>query len=236
MCGDEAPSCFICLASEGTLLRGCACRGTSGYVHADCIVDLNQYRTPEENFTCPTCKAAFFGHLKVGVAEGGVRSLCSTTFDFNAIRSLAEALCSQGQFVEGLRLFREVVKQGIKQWGPHHPCIALERVGEDNTLSELGKLEEALAIQLTALATLLRFFGPDHSQVAVMKRNIGWTLRELDRLPEALEILKQGLAINEQVYGFNHPVVADTKVSFGETNACIHLCVYHVKNLMCRST
>ena len=28
---DEKPSCWICLESNGTLLRGCACRGSAGY-------------------------------------------------------------------------------------------------------------------------------------------------------------------------------------------------------------
>ena len=31
-CGeDEKPSCWVCLESNGTLLRGCACRGSAGY-------------------------------------------------------------------------------------------------------------------------------------------------------------------------------------------------------------
>jgi len=29
---EEKPSCWICLESCGTLLRGCACRGSAGYV------------------------------------------------------------------------------------------------------------------------------------------------------------------------------------------------------------
>ena len=29
---DEKPSCWICLESNDTLLRGCACRGSAGYV------------------------------------------------------------------------------------------------------------------------------------------------------------------------------------------------------------
>jgi hypothetical protein len=37
---DEKPSCWVCLESNGTLLRGCACRGSAGYlpwVHA-CVM------------------------------------------------------------------------------------------------------------------------------------------------------------------------------------------------------
>ena len=29
-CGEDKPACWICLESEGELLRGCACRGSAG--------------------------------------------------------------------------------------------------------------------------------------------------------------------------------------------------------------
>ena len=29
-CGEDRPACWICLESEGELLRGCACRGSAG--------------------------------------------------------------------------------------------------------------------------------------------------------------------------------------------------------------
>ena len=34
---DEKPSCWICLESNGSLLRGCACRGSAGYVQHACM-------------------------------------------------------------------------------------------------------------------------------------------------------------------------------------------------------
>ena len=34
---DEKPSCWVCLESNGILLRGCACRGSAGYPHAWCF-------------------------------------------------------------------------------------------------------------------------------------------------------------------------------------------------------
>ena len=33
----DKPSCWICLESNGTLLRGCACRGSAGYVRMGCL-------------------------------------------------------------------------------------------------------------------------------------------------------------------------------------------------------
>ena len=165
-CGDGAPSCFVCLAAEGVLLRGCACRGTSGYVHADCVVELNQHRSPEDHNKCPTCKTVFVGHLQIGVAEGAVRSSRSTTFDVNAITNLAAALSRQGQFSEALRHYRQIVKEGIKQYGPHHPVVAVARCQEATALVNLKKTVEALTLLLAALPTLQRCFGLDHPLVA----------------------------------------------------------------------
>ena len=38
---DDPPTCWICLESEGNLLRACACRGSSGYLHINCATQVS---------------------------------------------------------------------------------------------------------------------------------------------------------------------------------------------------
>ena len=59
----EAPCCWVCLDTAGELLRGCACRGTSGYAHIVCIENFTMYRSDDEFDGCPTCRHAYHTHI-----------------------------------------------------------------------------------------------------------------------------------------------------------------------------
>ena len=80
----EKPSCWICLESNGTLLQGCTCHGSTGYVrmgacafecyvsacivHVSCIVEANRHHQ-DKHHACPTCKQQFVGTLQMAAAE-----------------------------------------------------------------------------------------------------------------------------------------------------------------------
>ena len=75
---SEAQSCWVCLEEDGELLRGCACRGTAGYVHVDCLAMFASSRTHTQSTPaaqldawrqCVTCKQYFVGELFVGLAR-----------------------------------------------------------------------------------------------------------------------------------------------------------------------
>jgi len=64
--------CYICLDGGDTLLRGCACRGASGWAHVDCLAEMavrDEFMTVEgrgqlSRFVhCPTCHQTFTGLL-----------------------------------------------------------------------------------------------------------------------------------------------------------------------------
>ena len=74
----ESPSCWVCLESSGKLLRGCACRGTAGYLHTACLVEANRHRKTAHD-ECPTCQTRFVGALSMGAAEARVRDAREST-------------------------------------------------------------------------------------------------------------------------------------------------------------
>ena len=93
----EKPSCWICLESNGTLQRGCACRGTSGYLHIDCIVKASLYFQNRD--MCPTCDQQFCGKIRTAIAK-----------EENNDRQLAAAHMSNGDFDEALDLYIELIR------------------------------------------------------------------------------------------------------------------------------
>ncbi|KAI3879308.1 hypothetical protein MKW92_004333 [Papaver armeniacum] len=66
--GSETNKCRICLETNRRgLIAPCLCKGTSKYVHRDC---LDQWRSVKEGFAfahCTTCKALY--HMKVNTVE-----------------------------------------------------------------------------------------------------------------------------------------------------------------------
>ena len=75
MADMTASECFICLQPGGRraagreLLRGgCACRGTSGFVHTSCAVTAARIQA-ETWVVCPTCKQFWTGDLQLRLAR-----------------------------------------------------------------------------------------------------------------------------------------------------------------------
>ena len=52
--------CWICLDEGGELISQCSCRGTSGYVHEECLLDWFRTRGNWSDLSCPQCKPMFF--------------------------------------------------------------------------------------------------------------------------------------------------------------------------------
>jgi len=90
------PECRICLESHGTLMEPCTCKGSSGYVHLEC---LNKWRmsfpsSHEKRNICEICKSPYtipnpttypFGYLFMSIV------LFSCT-----LSALVSGLCSFG--------------------------------------------------------------------------------------------------------------------------------------------
>ena len=121
---EESPSCWICLESSGKLLRGCACRGTAGYLHTACLVEANRHRTAAHD-KCPTCQTRFVGVLSMAAAEARVRDTrASSSIDCQAITDLARACAEQGRYAEALQHHRSVLRRQLARFGPDHLDVA----------------------------------------------------------------------------------------------------------------
>ena len=115
----EAPPeavCIICLdRGDEPLHRNCACRGpTAGFAHMSCLVRYvsSAAETNEKNkklwSECGTCKQAFFGATKLGLARARwerARGLPEEDLErMMAMECLATALTDVGDYVAALSL------------------------------------------------------------------------------------------------------------------------------------
>jgi len=76
--------CWVCLETDGEngrrLLRGCACRGSGGYAHPECVA-IWAYEQDEKHYTgtsmnsfnywstCPTCRESYTGAMALTISE-----------------------------------------------------------------------------------------------------------------------------------------------------------------------
>ena len=80
---DASSTCFICLEPHSgpgpsqRLLRGCACRGGSGFGHMACVAKAAQETNDSMWHSCPTCKQHWTGQMELGLAHARVASLTS---------------------------------------------------------------------------------------------------------------------------------------------------------------
>uniref|UniRef100_A0A1I7Y2G5 RING-CH-type domain-containing protein n=1 Tax=Steinernema glaseri TaxID=37863 RepID=A0A1I7Y2G5_9BILA len=59
-CEDEVPTCRICLSSSGTLVQPCACSGSIGHVHRECLGSwIKVDRKAKAREECELCKTKF---------------------------------------------------------------------------------------------------------------------------------------------------------------------------------
>ena len=92
---SDAHACIVCLESESTessplLQTGCGCRGSAGWIHAQCAVAAaaaQQERTGSWGGggkhpwqLCATCRVPYTGPLKLALA----RAWCARTVDLPA--------------------------------------------------------------------------------------------------------------------------------------------------------
>jgi len=82
----NAAHCWVCLEQDGengrpnTLIRGCACRGSGGYAHPECVANW-AYEQDEKHYTgtamnsfnywstCPTCRESYTGSMALRISE-----------------------------------------------------------------------------------------------------------------------------------------------------------------------
>ena len=166
----DSPVCWICLEASGELLRGCACRGTAGYVHVTCMVKANRYRTIDHD-QCPTCEQRFVGALSMALAEARVREIRASRSDMSieATSNLASACLEQGRYDEALGHYRNVLRHGLRRFGHNHPDVAMTYGNMGCVYDSMGDFPKALECHNRDLEIKLRVFGPEHLLVADTK-------------------------------------------------------------------
>lgn len=118
--------------------------------------------------------------------------------------SLGQTYLASGQYQLSLEALEEISDLYVQSHAEGHPERIGNRLRIAMTLTQLGRLDEALAIYEQVGRVIDAELNPEHPIVANYRRDFGNCLLALGRHVEAIEIFDHVLIDNEEVLGAVH--------------------------------
>ena len=211
---DEA-HCLMCLDRGDTadpLLRGCACRGSSGWTHVGCLIKMAEAApaqpAPPARFApwdgCSTCNQAFTGlvQLQLAIALWAKYARLLETHEdrISAAVVYAAALSSAGEHAEATRIFRGILDVHTRMLGPDHLSTLDCATNLGSSLVRLGECAEAVVLPRTALTVRTRTAGADEQGALTTEGLLVNALLDLEEYAEAEVLGRVTLEKRRRIY------------------------------------
>ena len=197
---DDA-HCLFCLdrgdATE-PLVRGCACRGSSWWGHATCLVKMAEYAPaptpPAPHFApwlfCLKCKQPFTGkvQLQLAIALWGkhVREVETDGHRLGVASTYTVALGAAGGHADAARLQQGILDVFTQAVGPEHSDTLVCASNLAVTSLQLGGCAEAAVLLRTTIAARTRTSRPDDRGTLTTEGYLINALYRLGRHTEAV--------------------------------------------------
>eukprot|EP01043_Picozoa_sp_COSAG02_P057998 COSAG02_NODE_7140_length_3160_cov_24.772623_5_plen_275_part_00 len=206
---QPSAECFICLEGHGLLLRGCACRGSAGFLHLPCLVAAAQVNAARWH-NCPTCGQRWTGRLKLAIARARYDLLMPRTAGadgelLQAAMDLTWALRESCQLAEALKLGRETLATARRTSGDEHVTTLTAMGILASVYGAVGDYGAALPLETHVLAVRRRLLGSNHHATLTTITNLGVTHLQLGNHTAALPLIHEALEGGRRANGRDHP-------------------------------
>ena len=210
-CADDTKgqTCFICTQAlhwktkEG-LVRGCACRGTSGFAHVSCLAEQAKIlvaEAEENNWdndrfhprwdrwaTCSLCEQQYHGVVCCALGWA-----CWKTYVGRPETDMARVLAmsalgnglSQARLHEDALSVREAELSMLRRFGASENSILVSQGNLAAVYQSLGRYEQALQMKRDVYSGRLKLNGEEHGSTIIAANNYANTLIHLERIEEA---------------------------------------------------
>jgi tetratricopeptide (TPR) repeat protein len=177
----SSTACVICLeereGEDGSALlaTGCACRGSSGWMHERCAIQAAAARQGRAGWAaeggypwrqCHTCKLPYTGAMFLALAREWCRRTAHLEVTererFAARTTLGNALSAAGNLSEAEKVVRSNLETMIALNGPEHPHALGMTMNLGLLLSSQGKVDAAAALYKQLAGVQERVLGPEH--------------------------------------------------------------------------
>ena len=229
---------LICLdgdAEEG-LVRGCSCRGASGFVHVSClarqakvlVAEAEERNLDDDAFNarwrrwdeCRLCEQDYHGVVLCALGWA-----CWKTYvgrrEADWARRLAMSLLGSGlsdahHDEDALSVKESRVGYAAARWRTRRQHSA-RRSNLANTYHVLGRLEEALQIERDVYAGRLKVQGEEHPKTLHISQQLrGGPFAVFERFEEAKALVLKTMPVARRVLGDDHNLTLKLRWAYAE--------------------
>ena len=224
----KGQTCYICTQAlhwktkEG-LVRGCSCRGTSGFAHVSCLAEQAKILVAEaeENnlgakawnerwarwSMCSLCEQRHQGVVKCALGW-----VCWKTYlgrpetdetRILAMTQLGNGLFEAGRYEDSLSVM-ETELATLRRIGAPEEQILVTQGNLAGLYGQLGRLEGALLMQRDTYSGRLKLRGEEHNQTLFAAYNYANLLVHLEHYAEAKALLRKVIPVARRVLGENN--------------------------------
>ena len=205
----EAPpadaTCYVCLdgAERAPLHRDCACRGSSGWAHVECLADAGKANV-DNAFLCGMCRSLFQGAVQLRLARALWRAKAGEGRGARLATSMvAGALLQHGETAEALRLMERLAREPTGD--------AVEGFRVDLQLAtahdEHGDPRRAEALLRSLVGRATAALGAEHPMTLTASATMGAVLNRLGDDAEAAVVIRSTLGAAQHVFPANDPFI-----------------------------
>ena len=235
----KGQTCYICTEAfhwktkEG-LVRGCACRGTAGFVHVSCLAEQAKILMDEveennlgtaavyERFrrwdTCSLCEQEYFGVVLCALGWACWRTYVGRPdgdeIQCHAINLLGNGLSAADRLEDELSA-REAELSTLRRLGGTEAEVLGVLGNLAITYSALGR-PEALQMARDVYNGYLRLFGEENNHTLLAANNYAKSLIDLRCFGEARSLLCKTLPVAQSVLGDNKDLTLWMRWNYAE--------------------
>ena len=236
----KGQTCYICTEAlhwktkEG-LVRGCACRGTAGFVHVSCLAEQAKilFAEAEENnlgdkvlneriarwHACSLCEQGYHGVVRCALGWA-----CWKTYlgrpETNwvctyAIGQLGNGLYAAGHYADTLTVRKAELSMARRRGAPEEHILAMQG-NLASTYQSLGRNEEAVCVTKDVYSGYLKLHGEEHEQTLQVATNYVLSLGNLRRFEEAKKLMRKLLPVARRVRGESHDLTIRMRLVYAD--------------------
>ena len=231
----KGQTCYICLedGSEEGLVRGCSCRGGSGFAHVSCLAEQaktlvakgEEIHLPVKEgwarwVTCGMCKQNYHGVVMCALGWA-----CWKTYVGRpetdpargvAMNNLGNGLMLADQFAEALSVQEAELSRLRRLGGPEEQILAVQS-NIASTYLKLEKPEQALPLRRLVYSRWLELKGEEDEGCLLAASNFADSLGDLERFEEAKTLYREIIPVALRVLGEDAQLTIKMRVNFAHT-------------------
>ena len=233
----QGQTCYVCTQAvhwktKEALVRMCACRGTSGFVHVSCLAEQARIlcEEAEENnldihprwdrwYTCGLCEQDYHGVLYCALGWACWKTYLGRLETDQARRmamaTLGNGLYAAKHYEDALSAWEaELAMQ--RRLGSSEGETLIVQGNLASTYQELGRPESALLMQRDVYHGTSKLNGEEDGETLREASNYAAALIGLNHFKEAMSFLRRQIPVARRVLGEDHDIMLRMRWNYAE--------------------